>query len=77
MAHPKAKTDYLEDLKGRVEDTRRKTRMAKEASVLVLADTNGQGGQEGSSAPVPVLSAADFPDFVCNLTLLRNRSKKH
>ena len=77
MAHPKARTEYPEDLKGRVEDTRRKTRKAKEAGVLVQAGTDGQGGQEGSSAPVPVLSAADFPDFVCNLTLLRNRSKEH
>ena len=77
MAHPKARTEYPEDLKGRVEDTRRKTRKAKEAGVLVQAGTDGRGGQEGSSAPVPVLSAADFPDFVCNLTLLRNRSKEH
>ena len=77
MAHPKARTEYPEDLKGRVEDTRRKTRKAKEAGVLVQAGTDGRGGQEASSALVPMLSAADFPDFVCNLTLLRNRSKEH
>ena len=77
MTHPKARTEYPEDLRGRVEDTRRKTRKAKDAGVLVQADTDGQGGQDGSSAPVPVLSAADFPNFVCNLTLWKRRFKDH
>ncbi|KAF9730173.1 hypothetical protein PMIN01_12106 [Paraphaeosphaeria minitans] len=63
MTHPKARTEYPEDLKERVEDTRMKMRKAKDAGVLVQAGSDGQGGQDGSSAPVPVLSAADFPDF--------------
>ena len=77
MTHPKARTEYPEDLKEKVEDMRMKTRKAKDAGVLVQANTDGQSGQDGSHAPVGVLSAADFPDFVCNLTLLRNRSKEH
>ena len=77
MTHPKARTEFPEDLRGRVEDTRRKTRKTKDAGVLVEADVNGQSGRDGSSTPAPVLSVADFPDFVCNLTLLRNRFKEH
>jgi hypothetical protein len=70
MTHPKARTEYPKDLKKRVEDIRRKARKAAGASTPAEADVDGS--DEETSA-VSVASTAVFPDFECNLTLVRER----
>ncbi|KAF3028717.1 hypothetical protein E8E12_000548 [Didymella heteroderae] len=73
MMHPKAKVEYPEDLSGRVEDTRRKARQAKGVDVPEEASASGQS----ETIPrMPALSAANFPDFVCNLTFLKNHWRR-
>jgi hypothetical protein len=61
--------EYPEDLRARVEDARRKMRTARDTNALAAGDASKQSAQVGSERVLP----ASFPDFECNLTMLRNR----
>ncbi|KAF2818123.1 hypothetical protein CC86DRAFT_414193 [Ophiobolus disseminans] len=63
-SHSKARIEYPDDLRARVEDARRKMRAAKDADVSVDVDAPGTHQH--------VLSTG-FPDFKCNLTMLTKR----
>jgi hypothetical protein len=69
MTHPKARTEYPEDLKKRVEDIRRKARKAAGATTPVEADLDGS--DEAASPEFSALTA--FPDFECDLIMVTER----
>lgn len=72
MSHPKARVEYPEDLRARVEDVWRKLRTARDTNAVAAVDASTQSAQVD---PQCVLSAS-FPDFECDLTILRKRSIK-
>ena len=69
MSHPKARVEYPEDLRARVEDARRKMRTARDTNALAAG---GASTQSARVDPQRVLSAS-FPDFECSLTILKKR----
>lgn len=68
MSHPKARVEYPEDLRARVEDAR-KMRMAEDMNALTAVDS---GTQSAHVDPQRVLCVS-FPDFKCKLAILRKR----
>lgn len=73
MTHPKARIEYPEDLKARVEDTRRKMRTVKDNGALTAVDANAN--RQSTEATHQSTLPTAFPDFECNLTILTRQLK--
>lgn len=69
MSHPKARVEYPEDLRAKVEVARKKIREATVTNALAAVDASTPSAQDDPRRVICV----SFPDFKCNLTVLRRR----
>lgn len=70
MAHSKAKVEYPEDLRVRVEDARKKMKATKDANPLDFVNAKTSSAKDNNRHS----TLASIPDFECSLTILRQRS---
>jgi hypothetical protein len=64
-SHPKARIEYPDDLRARVDDARKKMKMTKDADASTIVDDDTPSARINGQ---PILLA--FPDFECNLSIL-------